>query len=78
MRVTNLNTHGSNGQSHVDLDGQVYGQRRDRRPAAIFVATGGGPEFATNIAIVNTNVTALNPLLQAHGRFDVAQGLFTL
>ena len=31
-----------------------------------------------NVAILNTDMRALNPLLRAHGRFDVAQGQFTV
>ncbi len=77
MTVTNLNNHGANGQSHVELTGKFMGSGATH-VYGTFVASGGGPEFATNIEIVNTDVTALNPLLLAHGRFDVAQGLFTI
>jgi len=31
-----------------------------------------------NVAILNTDMRSLNPLLRAHGRFDVAQGQFTV
>lgn len=43
-----------------------------------FLASGQGPEFNLNIRIENTDMTPLNPLLRAYGRFDVAQGRFTL
>ncbi len=77
MTVTNLNNHRANGQSHVDLTGKFMGSGATHGYGT-FVASGGGPEFATNIEILNTDMTALNPLLLAHGRFDVAQGLFTI
>jgi hypothetical protein len=43
-----------------------------------FLASGEGPEFAMNFAILNTDMRSLNPLLRAHGRFDVAQGQLTV
>ena len=46
--------------------------------AGTFLASGQGPEFNLNIRIENTDMTSLNPLLRAYGRFDVAQGRFTL
>jgi hypothetical protein len=77
MTLTNLSNHEEHGQSRVDLTGKFMGSGVTR-VYGIFVASGSGPEFATNIEILNTDVTALNPLLRAHGRFDVAQGLFTV
>jgi hypothetical protein len=77
ITLTNLGNHAEQGQSHVNLAGKFMGSGATH-VYGTFVASGGGPEFATNIEIVNTNLTALNPLLQAHGRFDVAQGYLTV
>jgi hypothetical protein len=77
MTLTNLGNHQAQGLSHVNLTGRFMGSGATR-VYGTFVASGGGPQFATNIEIVNTDVTALNPLLRAQGKFDVAQGLFTV
>ena len=77
VKLTNLNNQRSEGLSHINLTGKFMGSGATH-VYGTFVASGGGPQFATNIEIVNTDVTALNPLLRAAGKFDVAQGLFTV
>ena len=77
MTLTNLGNHQEHGPSRVKLSGKFMGTGATRVDGT-FLASGGGPEFATNVEILNTDLTALNPLLRAHGRFDVAQGLFTV
>ena len=37
-----------------------------------------GPDFALAAAIEDTDMRALNPLLRAYGKFDVAQGVFSM
>jgi len=77
MRIENLSNHAERGQSHLDLNGEFMGSGATRIYGT-FVASGGGPEFTTNVEIKNTNLTALNPLMRAHGRIDVAQGYLTV
>jgi len=77
MTLTNLGNHQEHGSSRVKLTGKFMGSGATRVDGT-FAASAGGPEFATNLEILNTDLTALNPLLRAPGRFDVAQGLFTL
>jgi hypothetical protein len=77
ITVTNLSNHRAEGLSHVDLTGGFMGSGKTH-VYGTFLAAGSGPEFTTNLEILNTDLTALNPFLRAHGRFDVAQGRFTL
>ncbi|MBV8056720.1 MAG: DUF748 domain-containing protein [Deltaproteobacteria bacterium] len=77
IRIENLSNHAERGLSHLDLNGKFMGSGATRIYGT-FRASGGGPEFATGIEIVNTKLTALNPLLRAYGRIDVAQGYFTV
>jgi hypothetical protein len=77
MTVRNFSNHAEHGITQLDLTGKfmdsgtthVYGT---------FAASGQGPQFITNVEIVNTDLTALNPLMRAHGRIDVAQGHLTV
>jgi hypothetical protein len=77
MSIRNLSNHAQKGVSHVDLSGSFMGSGNTHINGE-FVAAGAGPEFATNIAILKTNLTALNPLMRAYGRIDVAQGFLTV
>ncbi len=43
-----------------------------------FLAQQAGPQFDMNLAIKNTDMTAMNDLLMAFGRFDVKHGEFTV
>jgi Domain of Unknown Function (DUF748) len=77
LTLTNLGNHAEHGLSHVDLTGKFMGSGVTRAYGT-FVASGGGPQFTNNIEIFDTDLTALNPLLRAYGRFDVAQGSCTV
>ena len=77
LSVQNLNNHVQHGLSHLNLDGKFMGSGT-ARIYGTFLAAGSGPEFNSNIEIVNADLTALNPLLRAHGRFDVARGYLTV
>lgn len=77
LTLTNLSNHQSQGLSHIDLTGDFMGSGRTH-VFGTFVAAKGGPQFTTNIAIVKTDLPALNPLLKAHGRVEAAHGFFTL
>jgi uncharacterized protein DUF748 len=77
IKIENLSNHAKNGLSNLDLTGKFMGSGATRIYGT-FLASGSGPEFATNIEIISTNLPALNPLLRAYGRIDVAQGYFTI
>jgi hypothetical protein len=46
--------------------------------SATFRAEDAGPDFDVNVAIEGTQLTAMNDLLRAYGKFDVVGGLFSL
>jgi Domain of Unknown Function (DUF748) len=77
LTLTNLGNHAEQGLSHVNLTGKFMGSGATRAYGT-FVASGGGPQFTNNTEIVDTDLTSLNPLLRAYGRFDVAQGSCTV
>jgi uncharacterized protein DUF748 len=77
LTITNFTNHAAHGESHLDLTGKFMGTG-DTHIFGTFLASGGGPQFSTNIQIVRTNLTDLNPLMRAHGRIDVAHGYLTV
>ena len=77
VTIKNLSNHKEHGLSHLDLTGKFMGSGATR-VYGTFVAGGGGPEFASNLEVVNTDLTTLNPLLRAYGRLDVAHGHLTV
>jgi hypothetical protein len=77
IRLENLGNHQVHGPAHLDLTGKFMGSGSTKVDGT-FLASGEGPEFAMKVAILNTDMRALNPLLRAHGRFDVVQGEFTV
>ncbi len=77
IRLENLGNHQVHGPARLHLTGEFMGSG-SAKVDGTFLASGEGPEFAMNVAILNTDIRALNPLLRAHGRFDVAQGQFTV
>ncbi len=77
LAVTNFSNHRSNGLSRIDLTGKFMGSG----PTHLwgnFLASGTGPQFLVNIAIVRTDLPSLNPLLRAQGKVEVAHGYLTL
>jgi hypothetical protein len=77
IKVQDLSNHAEHGPSRLDIDGKFMGSGATRIYGT-FMAGAGGPEFTTSIEIRNTDLTALNPLMRAHGRIDVAQGYLTV
>jgi hypothetical protein len=65
------------GTGHARLRGRFMGSGATDAKAA-FQPERSGPEFDLEVRIVDTELPALNDLLRAHGRFDVAAGLFSL
>jgi len=77
LSLTKLSNHQQQGPAIVSLKGKFMGSGTTNVKGR-FLASREGPAFNVNVAIQNTEMTALNPLLRAYGRFDVAQGLFTV
>jgi hypothetical protein len=77
VKIRHLGNHRTEGPAQLTLNGKFMGSGVTR-VSGTFLAAGEGPEFNLDIAIENTDMTSLNPLLRAYGRFDVAQGRFTL
>jgi len=75
--LTNYSNHQAQGPSHVTLDGKFMGSG-DANIDGTFLAEEQGPGFDMNVAIKNTDMTSMNNLLLAFGRFDVKHGEFTV
>lgn len=75
--LTNYSNHESQGPAHVTLTGKFMGSG-DTTLAGTFLAEQEGPAFDMNLTIKNTDMTAMNNLLLAFGRFDVKHGEFTV
>jgi hypothetical protein len=77
MWVTNFSNHRANGLSRINLTGKFMGSGATHLWGD-FLASGSGPQFLVNVEIVNTDLPALNPLLRAQDKLEVAQGYFSL
>ena len=77
IRLENLGNHQVEGPARIHLTGKFMGSG-STKVEGTFLASGEGPEFAMNFAILDTDMRSLNPLLRAHGRFDVARGQLTV
>ncbi len=75
--LTNYSNHEEQGPAHVSLNGMFMGSGVTTLDGT-FLAEQQGPHFDLNLAIKNTDMTAMNNLLLAYGRFDVKHGEFTV
>jgi hypothetical protein len=73
LEVKNLSNHQEHGQADAALEGKFMGSG-EAKVSAAFLASHGGPAFNLKVALQNTDLTLLNDLLRAYGRFDVAAG----
>jgi hypothetical protein len=74
--ITNLSNQGVEGRSAVKVRGKFVGSG-DTLVTGSFRANPKGPDLDADIRIENTDMTKMNPLLRAHGGFDVVSGVFT-
>ena len=74
--VTNLSNQAAEGRSVVKVRGKFVGSG-DTLVTGSFKANPKGPDFDADIRIENTDMTKMNPLLRAHGGFDVVSGVFS-
>jgi hypothetical protein len=77
VTLTNYSNHEEQGPARVILSGKFMGSG-DTDIDATFLSEEQGPRFDMNLAIKNTDMTSMNSLLLAFGRFDVKHGEFAV
>jgi hypothetical protein len=77
LELDDFSNRFSEGAGHARLRGRFMGSGV-ADATATFQPERSGPEFDLQLRIVDTQLPALNELLRAHGRLDVAAGLFSL
>lgn len=77
LTIKNLSNHQTQGPAELTLRGKFMGSG-DTNIAGDFLASGQGPAFDLKLALLNTDLTSMNDLLRAFGRFDVAAGQLTV
>jgi hypothetical protein len=75
--VTNLSNQQSEGTAVAKLKGAFMGSGKATADAS-FRADKSGPSFDIGVRIEEVDVTTLNDLFRAYGRFDTASGRFFL
>jgi Domain of Unknown Function (DUF748) len=73
IALKNLSNHQQQGPADVSIHGNFMGSG-DGTLSGTFLASRSGPAFNLKIALLNTDLPALNDLLRAYGKFDVAAG----
>jgi hypothetical protein len=73
LTIKNLSNHQTHGPAELTLRGKFMGSG-DTNVAGDFLASQQGPAFNLKVAMQNADLTAMNDLLRAFGRFDVAAG----
>ena len=75
--LSNYSNQQKQGPSHITLTGKFMGSGETSIDGS-FLAKQQGPAFDMNVAIKNTDMTSMNNLLLAFGRFDVKHGDFSV
>ena len=73
MRATNLSNHLSEGPAKFQFNGKLMGSG-DATLSGVLRPEHQGPNFDFDLASRDTDLTSLNDLLRAYGKFDVAAG----
>jgi hypothetical protein len=77
FELTNMSSRAEDGPAKVALKGSFMGSGAvDAK--AIFFPEGKDANFEAKLAIKDTQLKSLNDLLRAKGKFDVAEGTFSL
>ncbi len=76
VTVTNLSNQFVKGPATVTATGKFMGSG-PTKAVAHFRAAKSGPDFDLDLAIENTDMTRMNDILRAYGKFDVAAGKFS-
>jgi hypothetical protein len=76
LAVSNFSNHFSEGPATARLTGRFMGSGATKAEAT-FRPENNGPDFDLDVRIDDTDMTRLNDLLRAYGKFDVVRGLFS-
>ncbi|MDQ2869578.1 MAG: DUF748 domain-containing protein [Acidobacteriota bacterium] len=74
--VTNLSNQFVQGPAVAHLTGKFMGSGATKA-SATFRPEKNGPDFDLNVAIEGTQMTTMNDILRAYGKFDVVAGVFS-
>jgi hypothetical protein len=77
ITLKNLSNHQEQGTADVTLHGKFMGSGNTSL-VGYFLPSRKAPAFNINLAIEQTQLTSLNDVLRAYGRFNVAAGRFSL
>jgi hypothetical protein len=77
LRARNLSNRLNEGTGRFEVRGKFMGSG-DSHVVATFRPEQNGPDFDVDLKIENTDMTSMNDLLRAYGKFDVVQGAFSL
>jgi hypothetical protein len=76
LEIKNLSNHFSEGPAVAKLNGKFMGSG-PTTASATFRPENNGPDFDLKAAIENTDMTKMNDVLRAYGKFDVVRGDFS-
>ena len=76
LRVTNLSNHAEDGLAHAKLTGKFMGSGPAVATAS-FRPENKMADLSLDVAIEDTDLTAMNDMLRAYGKFDVTEGAFS-
>jgi Domain of Unknown Function (DUF748) len=76
LSVKNFSNHFSEGPATARLTGKFMGSGR-AQATATFRPEDKGPDFDLGVRIDDTDMTTMNDMLRAYGKFDVVRGLFS-
>jgi hypothetical protein len=77
LSVKNFSNHFSEGPATTRMTGRFMGSGKTQ-VAATFRPEDKGPDFDLEVRIDDTDMTTMNDMLRAYGKFDVVGGLFSL
>jgi hypothetical protein len=77
LEIQDLSNQASEGAATARLAGKFMGTGR-ALVTGQFRPEVSGPDFDLNVRIENVEMTSMNDLLRAYGKFDVVDGLFSL
>ena len=76
LHLENFTNHRTEGQMTATLSGKFMGNG-PTQVVAHFRPEIDGPDFDMKVAIDSTDLTTMNDMLRAHGKFDVVKGVFS-
>ena len=77
IRAQNLSNRLNEGIGRIEVRGKFMGSG-STYVVANFRPEKSGPDFDVDLKIESTDMTAMNDILRAYGKFDVVQGTFSL